>query len=165
LSHAVAGGAVVFVYQTAASQPINIEAAVLRDSTNNDVPMRIMQQPEYDNLPAKTAPTNISDPGAIYYEFQLGSSYLFTDVAGAQDVTKYLVITHLVAEEDFVDPTNTPAYPQEYYLPLSLGLAKLISPMFRAPWTPVMEDNYKLALMIAQKKEPEIVNAYFQAYE
>ena len=162
LTSNVGTSSTVFTYTTAGTQPINIEAVVLRDSQNNDVPMNILFQPQYDSLPAKTNPTNISDPGAVYYEFQLTNSNLFTDVAGAADVTKYLVITYLSAEEDFVSATDTPAYPQEWYLALALGLSKLIAPMFNAPWTAARESNYKLALAIAQKKEPEKVVYYFQ---
>jgi hypothetical protein len=158
----VAASAQVFTYTTVANQPIHIETVMLRDSTYNDTPIRIMQQAEYDQLPTKVNPTNISDPSGVYYEFQLTNGLLYTDVAGAADVTKHLVITFLEAEQDFVNPQDVPEYPQEYFLPLVLGLAKLICPMFNAVWTPLMAENYGIALSIAQKKEPEKIVAYFQ---
>jgi len=161
-AYTVGASAQVFTYTTTANQPIHIETVMLRDSTYNDTPIRIMQQPEYDQLPTKVNPTNISDPSGIYYEFQLTNGIMYTDVAGASDVTKHLVITYLEAEQDFVNPTDVPEYPQEYFLPLMLGLAKLICPMFQAVWTPLMAENYSIALSIAQKKEPEKVVAYFQ---
>ena len=162
LSYAASALSQVFTYTTAANQPIIIESVNLRDDTGNDTPVRVMTNLQYDALPAKMAPTNLSDPSAIYYEFQLGSSYLFTDVYGCQDVTKFLVISYLEAEQDFVSATDTPEYPQEWYLALALNLSKLIAPMFSASWTPIMEENATNALAIARRKEPEKSVAYFQ---
>ena len=166
LPSAALSGAIVFAYTTVATQPLKIENVMLRDPLINDTPVRIMPTSnEYYQLPSRQTPTNISDPSAVYYEFQLDNSYLFTDVAGAQDVTKHLVITYLEAEQDFVSPTDTPEYPQEWYLALALNLSKLIAPMFNAPWSPLMEESAKMALTIAQKKEPEKTSAYFQCNE
>lgn len=164
LPSSVLAGAQVFVYATTATQPILIEAAVLRDINNEDVPLNIMRTTQdYDNLPSKTDPTNISDPMAIYYEFQLGSSYLYTDVAGAQDVTKHIVLTYMEAIQDFNNPLDTPEYPQEYFLPLCWELSKQIAPMFQAMWTPLMQSNYEMAVAIGKKKDPEMSSAYFQS--
>ena len=166
LATSVLSGAQVFTYTTPASQPIKIENVMLRDTLINDTPVRIMPTSnEYYQLPSRQTPTNVSDPASVYYEFQLGNSYLYTDVAGSQDVTKHLVITYLEAEQDFVNPADTPEYPQEWYLALALNLSKLIAPMFNAPWSPLMEDSAKMALAIAQKKEPEKTSAYFQCGE
>jgi hypothetical protein len=141
---------------------LSIEAAVLRDIDLNDTPMNIMQARDYDLLPSKVAPTNISDPGAIYYENQLGFSYLYTDVAGAQDVTKHLVLTYMEPVQDFVNSTDLPYYPQEWYRPLCWELAREGASMFNAAWLPVQEAIRKESLMIAQKKDAEIETRYFQ---
>jgi len=159
-------GSTVFTYTTVSTQPLKIENVMLRDSLINDTPIRVMPTSnEYYQLPSRENPVNISDPSSVYYEFQLENSFLFTDVAGSQDVTKHLVITYLEAEQDFVNPNDSPEYPQEWYLPLSLGLSKLIAPMFNAPWTALMEESAKMSLAIAQKKEPEKSSAYFQCGE
>ncbi len=158
----VLSGAQVFCYQTTAQQPIVVETATLRDNQNNDVPLKLLTVQDYDLLPSKTAPTNVSDPSAIYYEYQLGNSNLFTDIAGAQDVTKHIVLTYMEATQDFNAATDTPEYPQEYYLALVWGLSKLIVPMFRAVWTPQMETVYQLSVAIAQKKDPERVTLFYQ---
>ena len=160
-----AAGSVVYNYTTAAQNPVVIESALLRDSFGNDVPVRSMNVHEYDGLSAKNSPTNQSDPSFYYYEYQLSNSLLYTDVAGAQDVTKYLVLTYMEPEQDMNSATDNPAYPQEWYLPLALGLAKLISPVFNFPWNAVMESSYNTALAIAQKKEPENITSYFQCGE
>ena len=156
----------VFAYQTVGTQPVVIETASLRDNTLNDVPLNIIRDVQtYDMLPQKANPQNMSDPTAIYYEFQLGDSNLFTDVGAAQDVTKYIVMTYLEAIQDFNNPLDTPEYPQEWFLPLCLGLGKLIAPIYNSVWTPLMQDNYTTALAIAQHKDPEIRSDYFQCGE
>jgi hypothetical protein len=161
-----ASGSIVYAYTNAATQPITIETAILRDSTNNDVPVRIIRDVQtYDLLPQKANPQNSSDPGAIYYEFQLTNSNLYTDVGAAQDVTKYLVITYMEAIQDFNNPLDNPEYPQEWFLAISWGLAKEIAPMYNAPWTPLMTDNFTRALAIAQKKDPEVRTDYFTLEE
>ena len=158
-------GSEIYCYQTAGTQPLQIEAAVLRDSSNNDTPLNIMQQPEYDSLPNKTDPTNLSDPTAVYYENQLGNSYLYTDCGAANDITKYIVLTYLEPVQDFNNPADNPEYPQEWYLSIAWGLAMQIAPMFNAIWTPAMQAAYSTALLIAQRKDSEHGTMYFQINE
>ena len=155
--------AVVYCYQTTGTQPLQIEAAVLRDHSNSDTPMTIMQQPEYDWLPNKADPTNVGDPVSVYYENQLGNSFLYTDCGAANDVTKFLVLTYLEPIQDLTNPADNFEYSQEWFLPLSLGLAKLIAPMFNAPWTAVLESSLSTALRIAGNKDAERSVMYFQA--
>jgi hypothetical protein len=160
--------AVVFVYVIAgaAQQPIVIETAFLRDINNNDTPLNIIRNiGDYDILPSKVDTSFISDPTAIYYEFQLTSSTLFTDVAASEDVTKHICMSYLESIQDFNNPLDTPEYPQEWFLALSWGLAKQICPMYGANWTALMQDNFTAALLIAQRKDPEIVTMFFQAGE
>lgn len=144
-------------------QPLAIEAAVLRNENNNDTPLDIMLQSVYDALPGKVAPaTSIGDPTAIYYEFQLGNSYLYTDVGSSNNMQRHIVLTYMEPVQDFVNPTDTPYYPQEYFLALCWGLAKQVAPMFHAVWTPLMQENYDESTAIARHKDSENVNMYFQ---
>lgn len=156
-------GSQVFCYQTIAQQPLNIETVVLRDQQNQDVPLNIMRTvQDYANLPSKTDVTNISDPTAIYYEFQLSNSNLYTDCGAAQDVTKYIVMSYMEPEQDMVNPADTFDYAQEAFLALSWGLSKQIAPMYNMPWTQVMESNYAAAVAIAGHKDAEITTLFFQ---
>lgn len=166
LTAQVNSGAQVFCYQTTAQQPLNIETVVLRDNQNQDTPLRVMRTvQDYANLPNKNDVTNISDPTAIYYEFQLTNSNLYTDCGAAQDVTKYLVISYMEPVQDMVNPADTFEYPQECFLALTWGLSKQIAPMYNMPWTQVMEANYMAAVMIAGHKDPEVSTMYFQPGE
>lgn len=156
----------VYTYATTAQQPVHIEAVVLREDDNTDSPVDIFRDvKEYDALPSKADVDNEGDPTAIYYEFQLGNSFLYTDVAACEDVSKHLVITYLEAIQDFNNPLDEPEYPQEYYLALCWELAKQIAPSYGATWSPLMEANYQTALVIAKKKEPIYESAYFMSAE
>lgn len=159
-------GAVAFIYQTAAQQPLFIEAAVLRDQTASDEIVKIMTTTQdYDALPTKTQSLNQSDPTSIYYEFQLGNSNLFTDCGSAQDVTKYLVLTYMEPTQDFNNPLDTPYFPQEYFLALCWGLSKLICPQYNRVWTQTMQDNHDMCVSIAKGKDAEVTTLYFQPGE
>lgn len=163
LPSSAASGAQVFVFQTIAQQPLFIETAVLRDQDLTDTPVKIMQTVQsYDMLPNKADPTFMQDPTAIYYENQLGNSYLYTDCGAAQDVSKHLVLTYQEPVQDFINPLDNPYYPQEWYWTLCLGLAKRICPQYNRPWTQLNEDNYKEAMATARNKDAEKCELFFQ---
>jgi hypothetical protein len=153
---------IVYSYTTGAQQPLEVRTAFLRDSFYSDTPLKLMTSSEYDYLPNKTDPNNLSDPTAIYYEWQLAQGNLYVDVGGAADLSKYICLTYLEETQDFNNPADAPEYPQEWFLPLTLGLAKQIAPMYRAEWTPLLQDNYTTALAIAQKKGANRETLYFQ---
>ena len=161
-----ASGSQVYCYQTTAQQPLSIETAVLRDDFNEDQPLRIMRTvQDYANLPGKTDTQTISDPAAIYYEFQLTDSFLYTDCGAANDVTKYIVLSYMEPVQDMVNATDNFEYPQEAFLALSWGLSKQIAPMYNMPWTQTMQENYQAAVMIAGHKDAEVSTMYFQPGE
>jgi len=155
-------GATVFNYTTKAQRPVNIETVVLRDSTNSDTPMNLMTLQDYEFLPSKVDPSFISDPTGIYYEAQLTNGVLYTDVAGCSDVTKRLHIVYLQPIQTFVNPLDTPYFPEGWYRALVWGLAKEIGPMFNATFTKDMQDNYTTALALAREQDGETNTFYFQ---
>ena len=154
-------GAAIYDYTVGAQQPLDIETAFLRDSTNSDTPLRVYTIEEYDSLPNKAQKTNLSDPTGIYYEYQNGQGTLYTDVF-CSDGTKHICLSYMEATQDFNNPLDTPYYPQQWYLPLALELSKLCVGMFDAIWTTTHEENRKTALAIAQHKDPEVTRQYFQ---
>lgn len=159
----VASGANVYTYGTPAQYPVVLETALLRDDFGNDIPLRIMQVESYDMLPSKANPTYSGDPTAIYFETNLGFTTVYTDVAVAQDVTKYLVLTYMEPVQKFVNPNDTPYYPEEWYLALTWGLAEQICPMFKKRWTDKMEQLKSTAMSISRNKDGEISVMYFQS--
>jgi len=159
-------GSQIYCYQTTAQQPLNIETAVLRDQFNEDTPLRFLRTvQDYANLSGKTDIQTISDPTAIYYEFQLTDSNLYTDCGAAQDVRKYIVASYMEPVQDMVNPADNFEYAQECFLAITWGLSKQIAPMYNMPWTQNMESNYTSAVMIAGHKDAEVSTMYFQPGE
>lgn len=166
LTGQASSGAQVYCYQTIAQQPLSIETAVLRDQHNQDTPLSFLRTvQDYANLPNKVDTLNISDPTAIYYEFQLTNSNLYTDCGAAEDVRKYIVMSYMEPVQDMVNPTDNFDYPQEFFLALSWGLSKQIAPMYNMPWTQVMESNYNASVGIAGHKDAEVTTMFFQSGE
>ena len=158
-------GSIVYDYTTIAQRPIEIEWAVLRDSTNNDTPLTLLNYEDYANLPSKTQLTNISDPTSIYVENMLSYSNLYTDVGAANDLTKYIVIGYQEPIQDLSgNPSETIEYPQEYYRAIVWLLTREICPMFLSNWTQLMAELLKESLMIATDKDPANSTYYFQTY-
>lgn len=158
-----ASGNYVFNYTTKAARPDNLEAVVLRDTSGNDVPVRFMTMQEYMLLPSKAVTTATGDPSAVYYEAQLTNGVLYLDVAGVGDVTQKLHVVWLEPIEDMTAAADELDMPQVWYLPVVLGLAKLIAPMFGAVWTQEMETNYMAALVGARSAYPDTETRYFEA--
>lgn len=158
----VASGANVYTYTTPAQYPVVLEDALLRDDFGNDTPLRIMQVQSYDMLPSKANPSYSGDPTAIYFETNLGFTTVYTDVAVAQDVTKYLVLTYMEPVQKFINPNDTPYYPEEWYLALCWGLSEQICPMFKKRWTDKMEQLKNTAMSISRNKDGEVAVLYFQ---
>lgn len=170
LTAAVSSGAFFWNFTTKQQPPLLIQSAILRDSQQNDWPLNYMLLEEYEALPTKVQVGYVSDPTAIYYEptTTLGggvrSGVLYIDCSGAQDVTKLIHIVLLRPLQAFVNPLDNPDFPEDWELPLSLGLSKMIAPTFNAVWTKEMDDNLQFALAVAKETTPETSRAYFQCH-
>jgi len=155
-------GNYVWNYTVKQVRPLEIQTAVLRDSNQNDTPLNFMTLQTYENLPNKVATGVLSDPTSIYYEQVLTNGVLYIDVAGASDVTKNIHIVGLRPIQDFVNTTDNPDYPAEWFDALCWGLTKRGAPMFNAPWTQEMQDNHDVAIRTAREAYPETTELFFQ---
>jgi hypothetical protein len=168
ITGAVASSAYVFSYTTKGQRPLNVVTALLRDIYANDTPLNFMTLEDYEQLPNKTTPTNVSDPTAVYYESQigaqpnLGGGVLYIDCSGAQDVTKVLHVVYLIPVQDFDNPGDNPEYPQQWYRPLCWGLSREICGMFDCVWTPDMAQNYSESMAMAREADSETTSFFFQ---
>ena len=158
----VSGGNLIYNWSTPGQRPLEIVTCVLRDINNNDTPIDFMTVQTYEALPTKTSTQYTSDPAAIYYEAQLGNGQLYLDCGGAGDVTKHLHIVYLQPIMDFNNPLDNPEYPAEWFSALAWGLSRQICPMFNAPWTDLMEANYKEAIAYAKEANPDTTELYFR---
>lgn len=164
LSGAAAAGNLIVNYTKKVQRPVDIETALLRDSTGSDTPLTMMTLPTYEALPTKVQPGFLQDPTAIYYEPRIRNlaGRLFIDCAGAQDVTKVIHLVWLREAEDFVNPGDLADFPQEYYNLLCWDLTYAIHPMFDCDWTQGMASLYARAIGPAREQTPSRDESYFQ---
>lgn len=170
-----ANGAYIWNYTIKGQRPLAILTAVLRDSDNNDIPLNVMTLEDYEYLPTKTMSTYLGDPTAWYYESQIGSDQytpiisgggrFYTDVGGAQDVTKHIHAVYLRPIMDLVNPGDNFEFPQQWYRPICWGLSKEICAMFDAEWTRDMDQNLSESLGMARQADPETTSMYFNPYD
>ena len=161
----------VFNYTVKQQRPLTIETSVLRDIYYNDTPQDVMTLQDYELLPTKTSPTYQADPSGFYYESAIGTPPSIPASAngvyriqcgGAQDVTKYLHIVYLNPVQDFTNPGDNPAFPQQWYMALCWGLSRQIAPMFDSIWDAAQEANFKDSLAMAKEADAEVTSFYFQ---
>lgn len=165
----------VWNYTIKAQRPLAIVTAVLRDSQNNDIPLNVMTLQDYEYLPTKAMPTYLGDPTAWYYESQIGSDQyspvitgggrFYTDVGGAQDVTKRIHCVYLRPVMDIVNPGDNFEYPQQWYRALAWGLSREIVSMFDAEWDSSSDLNYREAVAMARQADVETTSLHFQQFE
>ena len=155
----VASGARVFAYTTRATRPLSLIAAVRRDVNGTDTPMEMLRTATtYEAITLKSA---TGTPGLVFYEPTLPAGWLSLDTEPT-DVTDVLRLTYVRPLEDVDASTDDLDYPQEWFRPLSMGLAREIAPDYGVQWDQQKEMIYKEALAIAQQANPEVSDAYFE---
>lgn len=130
----VASGAAVYTYASSAliDRPLKIYEAFRRKSSDNiDTPLVMLTNQEYNNLSSKTTATV---PVQWYYDPQINSStneypgagnfYVWPRFNNGDDV---IVIRYQRPFADFDASTDTPDFPQEWFLPLLWGLTALLA--------------------------------------
>lgn len=158
LTSAAAAGNRVFSYTTKLIRPLYIESASLRDTSGNDSPLYPMTLAYYESIPTKT---DDNDPSYYLYENSLTNGRFQLDYEPA-DVTKIIRLVFMAPAEDIDAVANDLAFPQEWFAPISIGLAKRIAPKFERPWGQDKQDLYTDALQIARSAYAETVEDYFQ---
>lgn len=114
-------------------KPLKIIRAWNRDITSNvDIPMRILTRQEYDILGNKTSAGN---PIQIYYDPQRDSGVLkvFPTPSTLEATNNQIYITYQRPYEDFDTSTDTPDFPQEWYMAVLYGLAVVLAPEYGLP--------------------------------
>jgi hypothetical protein len=120
----------IFTYTNLIDRPLKIIEIVRRDKDENDIPVQLISRQEYHEL------TNKTNDGAIvqaYYEPSFeggdpatatGTLYVWNE---SDNVTDTLVVRYHRPFEDFDATTDTPDFPQEWYMALMYGLADMLS--------------------------------------
>ena len=114
-------------------KPLKVIQAWNRNTTSNvDVPMRIITKQEYSILGNKTSSGN---PIQVYYEPLRDSGILrvFPTPSAVDASAQQLYITHQRPYEDFNVSTDTPDFPQEWYMAVLYGLAVALASEYGVP--------------------------------
>lgn len=119
----------VYVYTTTADRPMRIYNAVRRTSSNIDTPLKIINRSEYVMLSNKQSEGSVL---SIYYDPQVGTGKLFV-YPEPTNTTDILVLWVQRTLEDFDAASDDVDFPQEWYLPLALGLAAALLPKYNVP--------------------------------
>jgi hypothetical protein len=130
LDAAVAIDAYVFNYTTKAFQPLKIDRVATRDTSNNEIPVRIIPLEEYYRLTPKTTDGRVNQ---IYFDPQRTQANLHV-WPETDDVTTILVC-YVIRKLHDIDTVATDEvdFPQEWFLPLALNLATLLIPKYGTP--------------------------------
>lgn len=116
------------------AKPLRIIQTWFHNGTSNiDIPMLILTRDEYNRLGNKTA---LGQPVQFYYDVQntYGDLHVFPvpDVI-ASDPANSVRISYQRPFEDFNNASDTPDFPQEWFLPLKFGLAEVLAPEYGVP--------------------------------
>jgi len=125
LTGAVSSGAVVYCYQTKMQRPLRIVDAYRLDQIGNTrAPINLITYQQYRSLGNHTS---ASIPNQIYYDPQLvdGILSVYPRFSDGQYV---LEVRFHRPFEDFDSASDTPDFPQEYYLAIMTNLAALLAP-------------------------------------
>ena len=139
-------GDICYVLTQKAPRPLKIlEAYVLVNGLNTEIPIDVISRNEYDALSNKSAS---GVPNQIYYDPQrttgIASIWPQTD-----DVRNYIKLRIKAPIEDFDAATDEADLPQEWLLPLAMNLASLIAPSYGVP----AEDFKKIEMLAAKYYE------------
>ena len=110
-------------------RPLRLLSWRRRDSNSNEVEgPKVSSRQEYMSLPQKSTqgPVNV-----VYYDPQLSNGVLYVWPTGNTN-NATLICTFQRPLEDFDTTTDTPDFPQEWYLALVYNLAVNSAPMFGA---------------------------------
>ena len=131
----VSSGATVYFYTNKANRPMKVlEAYTVRfsnDSTSNgvDIPVAIIGRVDYGELANKDA-SGVTNQ--VYFDPQIGTAKLFVwPVTDSERDYLRLFVQRTLSDFDCIN--DTPDYPQEWFLPLSFGLALLLAPKHGVP--------------------------------
>jgi hypothetical protein len=129
LSDDVSDGAVVYYYLTTANRPMRVLEAYTHRKDGSEIPVGKISRVDYYELSRKDTSGQVVQ---IYQDIQKDNARVYTwpTTNNEQD---YLVLLCQRTLEDFDSLTDSPDYPQEWYMPLVYNLAMYMAPKFGIP--------------------------------
>lgn len=118
----------VYFYTTKANRPLLItHDAFVRDSSNNDRPVKVMSRNEYWQLGNKSSTSG--SIVEIYYDLKLDNGVLYV-YNPPSDVTESLELVCQMPIEDMDDANDNFDFPQEWLLPIQKYLSFMLFPAY-----------------------------------
>lgn len=118
--------AYVYNYTTKADRPMDVDRIVIRDTSDNDIPVAMLSLEEYSNLTPKDAEGKVIE---AYFDPQRTTSYLSVWPT-TDDTSDYLVLWVQRTLNDIDASSNDLDFPQEWYKALRYQLAADLAPEF-----------------------------------
>jgi hypothetical protein len=145
----VTEGSAVFSYTTKATRPMKImEGYYYLHCSKTDIPVGNISRRKYNSLSVKDSKGFINQ---FYYDPQVPAGNLFVWPT-ALDEKDHLTLFVQRTLEDMDEGTDSPDYPQEWYMPLAYNLAMHSSPKYGIP-----QQDYSIierqAVMLYQRAE------------
>jgi hypothetical protein len=129
LTGAASEDAVVFAYTTKVNRPLGVVNLNVRDVNGNEIELFRLSREEYMALPLKSSLGKVVN---YYYDPQLTNARLFVWPT-CQTVSDRLVGTFKMPIQIFVNATDNPEFPEEYYSALKFGLSVQLSTAYHVP--------------------------------
>lgn len=129
---------IVVSYTSKLERPVSIVHARLRDSSDNETPILVLEnREEYFDLPAKSTTGRANQ---VYYEpgSGTGTIYIWPVESDLRNQLRFTVHRSLY---DFDSNTNNPDFPQEWYWALATNLAVLVANKFGVAPSPDLKEQ------------------------
>ncbi len=122
-------GAVVYYYLTTANRPMRVLEAYVHRKNGSEIPVGKISRVDYYELSRKDTSGQVIQ---LYQDIQKDNARIYTWPTSNSE-QDYLILLCQRTLEDFDSLTDTPDYPQEWYMPLVYNLAMYMAPKFGTP--------------------------------
>ncbi len=129
LTSTASTGSVVYSYTAKSNRPMLILEGYSHQFGATDIPLDLISRVDYYDLTNKTAEGFVNQ---LYYDPQIDAGNLFVWPL-PNDERDYLILLTQRTLDDFDSTSNTPDYPQEWYMPLAFNLARYLAPKYGTP--------------------------------
>ena len=143
LTAASAVDSVVFFYTNLITRPLEVLEARLADVSGIETPLLVVGRQEYMDLPLKSSTGKTNQ---VSYDAQMVNGVLYVWTVD-NDLSDRIIMTIKRPVYDFVNTTDTPDFPVEWYEALEAGLAERLAHKFRAP----AQKKAELAVLAKQR--------------
>jgi len=141
---------VVFFYANLIARPLEVLEARLADVNGIETPLLVVGRQEYMDLPLKSS---IGKGNQVSYDAQMVNGVLYAWTVD-NDLSDRIIMTIKRPVYDFVNSTDTPDFPVEWYEALEAGLAERLGHKFKVP------AQKKAELMVLAKQRLDDADFY-----